>query len=695
MPRKSSAAKLPPPLELTQDEQRQKKEDDKSFNFVANKYNKFLEMYTAFNMGLPILGGRKLIEFWNDSVRDYAVLAAVEDDENDPVEAYQSTISRDRTNTLYANLADKFFYPSVIAIDSEQSIDRTLGKVGDAALYWAYKQDGWPSESGQQKNARIVHKCAVEGTAFTLDLVTEDGLDSQLIPNEEIFFPNMWQPNIQLQSRVYRVRLNMSVGEAEEEFGIYDAWKDVDTSGGWTTAFQIQYPELKGIFDGIVQADKVSVLYVWDRATQEELKTLKAKRKVNKNAKRAWFYNVIVNNVPMFPLDNVSPYKSGILPISKMIFEPMAKAEFAFGNSVPNKCMEDKRWKDAWKTNLRWRGKLAGLPPQLVIGGHINSEEAMLPAVWTSVPKDVEVKPVPGIVPISATDMDLMNMVDEEIDRSTVEPSPSGKMAARTAMIQQANAQLMMEPFSQQLAFFAASRSAHILTALFQLLPKSKLAKIAVPDQTLDDGLTGTFEVIFKEPEDVLSSDVDESDVKNQMAQFKANGTKVNPSHVRRLVHSFHLKTQADHSRKHNAPVDTIFVSPSYVQNINLYLFADAADGMQDKDAMAQAKFAQDLPMMLQDQTGSLIPKEVWREYIRMRGYNERLLQKNNPTAPGQMQPTPPMGAGAMNAPVASMPPGASAPAMSGAPGVSSPNQIANQASIATGGSKMPQLNGV
>lgn len=682
--------KLPPPLEVAQRESSRKKIEGESNDFVASCYSKFLTMYTAWNMGLPILGGRKPLEFWNDSVRDYAVLASEFDDPNDPVEVYQSTVSRDKSNTLYANLSSKFFYPSAIAVNNEQSIDRTLGKVGDATLYWAYKQDGWPSESGQQKNARLVHKCTVEGTAYTLDPVDENGLDSELLPNEEVFYPNLWQPNIQKQKRVYRVKLNMSVGEAEEAFGEYDAWDQVDTSGGWTTAFQIQYPELKGIFDGIVQSDKVSVLYIWERATQKQLAEIKKKRLVGKNAKRAWYYNVIVNNVPMFPVDNVSPYKSGILPISKMIFEPMAKAEFALGNSVPNKCMEDKRWIDAWKTNIRWRGKLAAMPPQLVIGGHLNGDEVMLPSTFTSIPKDVDVKPVPGVVPVSSVDIELMNMASGEVDRSTVEPSPSGHMAARTAMIQQANAQLMMEPFSQQLAFFAASRSFHILMALFQFLPKGKLAKIVVPDQTLEDGLTGTFEVIFKEPKDVLAAEVDSKKVKAELQQLETNGIDASFDDVQRLMHSYQIKDKQTHSRKANNPTDTLYVSPSYVQDIKFYLFADAADGMQDKDAMAQMKFQQDMPLMLAHPE-AIVPNEVWREYVRMRGYNERILNKGGQSQTPMPQGPPPQGGQQMppqGQQSPQSPSGLTQPPQA-------PNQVANAASLATTGQKIGALSGV
>lgn len=681
---------LPPVLEVTRSNAKKNKKKAEQHRYVGDTYSSFLEMYTMWNMGEPLLGGASPLKFWDQSVMDYAVLAKEVQDPNDPVEQYQTTISRDKTDDIYANLSSKFFYPSCIAQNSEQSIDRTLGKVGDATLYWQYKQDGWPSESGQQKNARLVHKACVEGTAYTLDLVDEDGyLNSELIPNEEVFYPNLWQPNIQLQKRVYRAKLNMTVGEAEELFGDYEAWDEVDTTGGWTDAFQITHPALKGLFDGIVQNDKISILYVWERATQKQLKEMKRKRKVDSKAKRAWYYNVIVNNVPMFSIENVSPYKSGFLPISKMIFEPMAKTEYALGNSVPNKCKEDKRWKDAWKTNLRWRGQLAGMPPQLVIGGHLDGEEVMIPSQFTSVPEGVTVEAVPGIVPITSTDIQLMNMADQEIDRSTMEPSPSGDQAARTAMIQQANAQAMLQPFTQQLAFFAASRSMHILTASFQRLPKGSLAKIVVPDQTLDDGLTGTFEVIFKEPEDVLMSEVDNDEFENEKSQLDEAGIEHDQNDLRRLMHSMKMQQKNQHSRKANQPTDRIYVSPTYLKDLRFYLFADAANAMQDRDAMAKMNFQQAMPLMLQDQTGSIVPREVWHEYVRIMGLNDRLLSKGNQAPAPQM----PQQAGANPQAQGGMPPGMNPSGMTQA--ALGPNEAANAAAIATTGKPVGALSGV
>ena len=654
-------------------------------DYVAGCYNEFLKLYTTWNMRLPILGGRTPLEFWNDSTRDYAVLAAEFDDSNDPVEQYQSTISRDQTNTIYANHMAKMYRPSCLAQNAEQSIDRTMAKVGDAALEWAFKQDGWPSENGQLKTARVIHKACVQGTAYTLDVVTADGLDSQLMPNEEIFYPNLWQPNLQLQGEVFRVRLNMDVAEAEEEFGHLERWDQVNTQGGWSAAFIVQYPELKGIFDGIVQEDKVSAMYIYRRCTVKQLKALKAAGKVSKHAKRAWYYNVVLNDVAMFDEDNLCPYKSGILPISKLIFEPMAETEFALGNSVPNKCREDKRWKDAWKTNIRWRGKLGGMPPTLVIGGHLNGEEVMIPSAFTSVPQGVEVQAVPGWQPVGEVDLELMKMTDEEIQRSTIEPTPAGDATARTAMIQQANSQVALEPFSLQLSSWVAGRSFGVLMALFQFMPKSKLAKLVVPDQTLDDGLTGTFEVIFQAPSEAMRTELDNGKVQQELEAIKGMGVDVKEEDLRRLMLSYKLKQQQDHSRNRGEPLDTVYVDPAYVDELKFYIFSDAADAMQDKDALAQARFSQDMPLMLGDQTGSIVPKEVWREFVRMRGYNERILQTSNPAPQAPMPAQGDQGQPGLTVQRGSgltMPP-------------STPNQSVDAAAAATGIKSPGKLSGV
>ena len=63
--------------------------------FVANVWDDFVQDWNLRAQSYAMLGGRNLQSFWDDSVRDYAVVAPPEQ-ANSPVKPYVSTISRDK-----------------------------------------------------------------------------------------------------------------------------------------------------------------------------------------------------------------------------------------------------------------------------------------------------------------------------------------------------------------------------------------------------------------------------------------------------------------------------------------------------------------------------------------------------------------------------------------------------------------------
>lgn len=583
---------------------------DEERKYVAGVWRDFQKSFSLRSEPLDILGGITLQDFWDESVRDYGVLADEIRDPNDPVEQYQSTISRDKADVFIANLAGQLLYSDVIAQNNDQEIDRVVSKVGSAMLEWAYKNDGWPSESGQQKNARYIHKTVVEGTCHVLDVVTKEGLESELVPNEEVYIKNFWQPDIQKQAMIIRAKTNVLYDEAESMFGDMENWKYV-TKGSWVESWFTEAPFLKDGFQGLEWDDKMQILYVWKMATPSELKELKKQGKVPKTQKRACFYNVIVNYVPMFPPDNLSPFKHGYYPISKAKFQEFAKPEFYYGNSAPNKVKEDKHWLDAWKTLLRYKGKLGVLKPMLVIGGSLE-EEIMLPSKFTSIEAGVEIEQVPGVADgVTQSDITLLQMAEGEIDRGSVSPQASGqssnrKETARATVVMAAASEKLLDSISQQIAFFQASRSFPVLLSLFQFLAKRDIKKIAIPDQTLNDGLRGSLEVIFEDPGEMTK--------------------------MEELQKSFDLHSQELKSRKSKSPKDIIYVNPSYLRDLKYYVTADASSILQDKSAIRMQKFERDFPLML-EQPDLFDRKEVAREYVRQNDYSDRLLMK------GETQP--------------------------------------------------------
>ncbi len=581
--------------------------------FVSGVWEKFGKMYTLRAEPQDILGGISLQDYWDLSVQDYGVLADELRDPNDPVEQYQSTISRDKTDVFIANLIGQLLYSNVIAQNPEQDIDKVVSRVGSSLLEWAYKSDGWPSESGQQKNARYIHKAAVEGTSFVLDVVTKDGLESELIPNEELYFSTFWQPNLQKHPVIIRAKLNVLYEEAEQMFGDNENWPYV-SRGAWTSNWVNEAPFLKDGFQGIDWADRCQILYIWKQATPKELKELKRLGKVKKSAKRACFYNAMVNDIMMFPPDNLLPYRHGFYNISRMKMFEFAKPEYLYGNSVPAKIREDKRWLDAWKTLLRYKGKLGVLKPSLVMGGTIE-EEIMLPSKMTPVDEGVEIKTIEGVSDgVSQSDITLLQMAEGDIDRGTVSPQASGqasarKETARAAVIQASSSDKLLDAVSQQVAFFQASRSFPALLALFQLIPKRDIKKISIPDQTLSDGLRGSLEVIFQDP-----GQLDEAE---------------------ELQKSFDIRAQETTSRKQKAPKDVVYINPKYLEDLKYYVTSDASSLLQDKNAMKIQQFQANMELFLAN-PDLIDRKEVMREFVRMNDIPDRILAKEGQ---GQQMP--------------------------------------------------------
>lgn len=572
--------------------------------FVSDWWNEFMLLWIAKNAPQDILGGRTLQSFWDDSTRDYAVIPNMMEDPNDPVQQYVSSISRDKADVFIGNMVSQLLYPSVKAVNEDSKVDRVLSRVSRSLLEWSHMNDGYPSETGLAKNIRYVHKMVVEGTVHIQDDVSrDDGLTSSLVPNEEIFVPNFWEPDIQNQSHLIRAQLNVTWENAERIYGDCENFKFVAPQ--FTDFWFIQRPEYKQIFQGIVRSRRVQVMHVWKSLNHKQLKNEIEAGRLRPKTKRAKYYNVLINDIPMYPVDNLSPYKDGLFPISKGIFALHSKSEYYWGNSLPNKIRYDKKWLDSWKTLLRYKGKLNLLPPMVSLNGNFVDEEILLPAKITPITEELQLKRIEGVAdPISQADVMLMDMAEKEIDRGSVSPSMSGQMPTKRmtkaeAQISDMNAKQLMDIFSLQLAVLAQSRSYPILRRLFQFMPRAKVDTITVTDQKLSDGLRGDLEIIFKKLPKLTQEQI-------------ANASEA--------LYQNEIKT-----RNSKEPKDVVFLDPNYLEDINLFLFSDAGTMLEDKDALKKAQYKQNAQLYLSrpdlfDQT------EVARQFVRVNEDSDDLL---------------------------------------------------------------------
>ena len=585
--------------------------------FITDWWAEFLLMWQAKAAAQEILGGRNLQAFWDESVRDYAVITDSPEDPNDPVQQYVSSVSRDKADVFIGNLVSQLLYPSVRAFNGEKEIDKVLSRVSRSLLEWAHMNDGCPSENGHAKTVRYLHKMVVEGTVHIQDDVSKEyGLNSSLVPNEEIFIPNFWEPDLQKQSHLIRAQLNVTWENAERVYGHLENFKYVQPA--FTDFWFIQRPELKQVFDGIVRAKRVQVMHVWKGLTHAQLKAEKDAGRLPAKAKRAKYYNVVINDIPMYPVDNLSPYKDGMFPINKGIFAHMAKPEYYWGNSLPNKIRYDKRWLDAWKTLIRYKGKLNMLPPMVSLNGNFVDEEILLPSKITPITEELQLRRIEGVAdPVSQADVMLLNMAEAEIDRGSVAPSMAGQMPTKRmtkaeSQIADANAKKLLDAFLLQAVFLAQSRAFGILRRLFQFLPRGDFKKIVVPEQKLADGTRGNLEIVF---ERIPPMTEDEYAMKSEEL----------------------LKAEIKNRRAKN-PKDSVTIDPKYLEEVNFYLIHDAASGLEDKDALKKAEFNKNLQLYL-SRPDLFNAKEVARTFVRMNDDPDELLIDSEPLMPGPENP--------------------------------------------------------
>lgn len=597
-------------------------------DYTGEVWQKFGQMFRVRNTALPLLGGRTIQEFWDDSVRDYSALTESKVDENDPVVPYSSSISRDKANVFIAQMASRMYFPSVSMQNAEQETDRVVTKIAKPLLEWASDNDGFPDESGLLKNCRYIHKQVVEGTVHVQDDVTKNGLCSQLVPNEELYISNFWQPSIEKQPILIRAQLNVTWGEAEALFGHLDNFKYVQREAGWLALMFIQFPELKQVFDGIIYEDRASILYVWKKATNAQLKALKKAGKVKQTAKRACFFNVMVNNVLMYEAENLSPYRDGYYPIKKGIFEPMAKTEFYYGNSLPNKISEDKRWIDAWKTMMRFLSKQNALRPLQNLGGGEFDDTVYLPGSVTNVEDGIALQKIEGIGDgVNQSHVQMLRLAQEEIERGSVTPqtagqdSPGSQTATESSIIA-GGARQLMDSFSREVVFFQQARSVPLLMRLFQFLPRNIVKKISIPEQTLNDGSRGDLEIVFKKLPNMSPDEL--------------------------LQESMNIKVAENASRVAKAPKDIVFINPEYLENITFYVKGDAQSASMDQEGVRAQRFERILPLMLQS-PDIFDRKAVGRAVILQNDLNDDLLVKGPSQAPGA--PVAPQGAPSATAP--------------------------------------------
>lgn len=539
---------------------------DAERKFILSAYKKFLDCKNVKDQPQEVIGGRTLKEFWTQNRKDYNNLT---DDSgpDDPVVPYSSPISRDKSNIFISNLTSQLIYPSVTAQNQSQEIDQTLSSVSRSLLEWAHNNDGRPSESGHQKMVRYVQTQVIDGTVHVQDDIIDGKLVSSLVPNEEIYIPNFYQPNIQLQPRLFRVQDNVLYEEAESIFGALENWKYVQK--GQIADWGKEDSFFSNEFAGLIETDKVQIIRYWENIPKHLFKNFG----VPSGVKNVKLFNILINGVLMFKVTNLSPYKDGLYPISKGIFEQFSEGNYYWGNSMPNKAREDKKWLDGWKTLIRHKAKLSAIPPMITFNGAFLDSDVFIPGELTQAPngmKPEDVMAVPEVSKgVSNGDIAIYQEAKSEVNEGNLSPQAAGsesgrEQTAREAIIREQNEQKILGAFGLQVAFLIEARTYPILKRLYQFLPKNKIKKIAIPDQSVGNGQFGNLEVIFEDIPEMTEEEYEEK--------------------------SLDLAVEEKIAAKNGKPFKRVYINPSYLKELDLYVSVVADPQPKKTSALRRAE---------------------------------------------------------------------------------------------------------
>lgn len=596
-------------------------------NLISTWYNDFIYDYSIKNQGWEVLNNRTLDQFWTQSNYDYN--QTVIQDVNNPVVQYSSGTTRDKANTLITSLTQNYYFPSVTAFNDQQQIDDVISSIAKPVLRWQYINDGRPSESGKSKGFRYTHKQVAEGTVHILDTIGPDGkLTSQIIPNEEVFIPNFYQPNIQLQSHFFWVNQWASYAEAQAEFGELENFKYVTPGNlGWIN----QTYEYKEKYKAIVYQDMCTIIRGWYPVRAQEVKRLIKIGKLPKNTKKARYFNVIINGVNMFPWDNLMPYYHGELPVTKTCFEYFSPAEFYWGNSMPNKAAQDKHFRDGWITLMRYVAKLQGIPAMINASGQHLEADVYVPGLTTDVPAGTEPDKffaVPGTdKPGIIRDLMLMlQQTDSEIDRETVAPIVSGNVQGapdnvRGTQIVNQRATDILIGLAQRLAEREEARAFPILKASFQFLPRQTVKSLSIPNEIFPDGSMGNLEIVFQK---LPNTTPEERLVESHKLRDKELGIVRGSDGL------------VSRTNKPQTMTKQVMIDIEYIQNLDLYCEAIAEELPRNNSISKISEAEHKWQTYAAAPPGIFNIKPAARNLVRAFGDNEKELIAE---APPQMPP--------------------------------------------------------
>jgi len=531
---------------------KQEPRDIKSYNPSPEEREFILKWYGAFSEDKQLkdqkyrcLGNTTLERFWQISKDNYDVIVPLKSKADWKRQA-KRTITRDKANGFIAKMVRKIIYPQVLAQNRNQEIDVKASKILGILLEW------WERK---MKAVRIyidaIIKCVIEGTIHIQSNVINGFEEREVVGNEEIFIPNIKQKNIQKQSHLIRAHIT-TYEEAKLVFDDFDNWDYV--LAGNSSQWGFKDPLLNDIDTGIEESNEVLIVYLWEHTGYDK-----------KNNPKEKLYNVLINGVPMYAIDNKLNLKHNRYPVSKTIFETFSDPNFYWGNSLANKCKHDQEYLDAFRTILLNKAILNLLPALMNKGGEHVDEDVIVPGKITPTQlSEGDIFVVPGTdKPITASDLNVEALVERSIDEGTQPPTSlgQGSSGGRTLgeiQLKDLRASELLETFGNMISFLVEDMAELSLPNILQFGIKGNIQQLVEE---------GDAEILSKKTIEISNQRLDTGETGILSLNFVSKGQHPTPMDI--------LK-QEKQAEKEGNKKEIVYVDPIYFEELDKFVYVSA-----------------------------------------------------------------------------------------------------------------------
>lgn len=236
-----------------------------------------------------------------------------------------------------------------------------------------------------------------------------EGCSRDIIQNEKVYLGDITQFDMDDQPYVFTVEV-MPYHVAEQIYGEWEMWKFVSkerkrfqaTQEGETTLYNSNWLLSQ------IQNEQVEVIKYQDKPNNE--------------------FQIVINSIPMLPIGFPMPWKHDKYSLVKQIYS-LISPHFAYGKSFP---AVSRLQVAVWDEMLRLmvlKTQKSFKPPLANLTGKVLSSRILMPAVISHGidPDQVKLMDPEGSKGITSAEASAMNVIREQIDNLTVNPTFTGQ----------------------------------------------------------------------------------------------------------------------------------------------------------------------------------------------------------------------------------------------------------------------------